>query len=70
MVFLQAKEEQEAKEVEMKVGVVPMEGDGGTEAQGKECCDYTLDGSVDLRGSPAIKGSSGGWVAGVLLLGN
>ncbi|XP_010919866.1 protein NRT1/ PTR FAMILY 7.3 isoform X2 [Elaeis guineensis] len=66
----EAKEEQEAREGEMRVGVVPMEGDGGTEARGKECCDYTLDGSVDLRGRPAVKGSSGGWVTGILLLVN
>ncbi|KAG1354303.1 putative protein NRT1/ PTR FAMILY 7.3 [Cocos nucifera] len=65
----EVKEEQGAREGEMRVGVVPMEGDGGTEAQGEDCCDYTLDGSVDLGGRPAVKGSSGGWVTGILLLG-
>ncbi|XP_038975158.1 protein NRT1/ PTR FAMILY 7.3-like [Phoenix dactylifera] len=65
-----AKDEQGAREGEMKVGVVPEEGHGGTEAQVEDCCDYTLDGSVDLRGRPAVKGSSGGWVSGILLLVN
>lgn len=31
--------------------------------------EYTLDGSVDRRGHPAIKGTSGGWRAGILILG-
>lgn len=31
--------------------------------------EYTLDGSVDIRGRPAAKGKTGGWVGGVLVLG-
>jgi len=34
-----------------------------------KCCEYTLDGSVDIKGRPAIKGKSGGWLAGALILG-
>ncbi|THU60259.1 hypothetical protein C4D60_Mb07t10750 [Musa balbisiana] len=32
--------------------------------------EYTLDGSVDIRGRPAAKGKTGGWVGGVLVLVN
>ncbi|CAL5055264.1 unnamed protein product [Urochloa decumbens] len=32
--------------------------------------DYTLDGSVDIKGRPAVKGKSGGWLAGGLILVN
>lgn len=32
--------------------------------------EYTLDGSVDFKGRPAVKGKTGGWVAGSLPLGN
>lgn len=31
---------------------------------------HTRDGSVDRTGLPAIKGKSGGWTVGILLLGN
>lgn len=34
-----------------------------------KCCEYTLDGSVDIKGRPAVKGKSGGWLAGGLILG-
>ena len=34
-----------------------------------KCCEYTLDGSVDIKGRPAVKGRSGGWLAGALILG-
>jgi solute carrier family 15 (peptide/histidine transporter), member 3/4 len=34
-----------------------------------KCCEYTLDGSVDIKGHPAVKGKSGGWLAGGLILG-
>jgi hypothetical protein len=34
-----------------------------------KCCEYTLDGSVDIKGRPAVKGKSGGWLAGALILG-
>ncbi|CAL9149670.1 protein NRT1/ PTR FAMILY 7.2-like isoform X1 [Musa acuminata AAA Group] len=32
--------------------------------------EHTLDGSVDIRGRPAAKGKTGGWVGGVLVLVN
>ena len=32
--------------------------------------EYTMDGSVDIRGQPAAKGRTGGWIAGWLILGN
>ncbi|KAG0534608.1 hypothetical protein BDA96_04G293900 [Sorghum bicolor] len=35
-----------------------------------KCCEYTLDGSVDIKGRPAVKGKSGGWLAGALILVN
>lgn len=35
----------------------------------EETSYYTLDGSVDLKGRPAVKAKSGGWVAGFLILG-
>lgn len=64
---LQTKEKQGETE-ETKVGVVVMEVDEtrGTEEE----CDYTLDGAVDFKGHPALKGKSGGWLAGTLILGN
>jgi len=34
-----------------------------------KCCEYTLDGSVDIKNRPAVKGKSGGWLAGGLILG-
>lgn len=37
------------------------------EKKGEE--EYTQDGSVDRHGRPAIKAKSGGWQAGILLLG-
>ncbi|XP_020084193.1 protein NRT1/ PTR FAMILY 7.3 isoform X2 [Ananas comosus] len=36
----------------------------------EEECDYTLDGAVDFKGHPALKGKSGGWLAGTLILVN
>ncbi|XP_077235262.1 protein NRT1/ PTR FAMILY 7.3-like isoform X1 [Tasmannia lanceolata] len=41
--------------------------------EGKEVLEeeeYTLDGSVNRHGRPAIKGTSGGWEAGIFLLVN
>lgn len=39
----------------------------------KECKkveeEFTQDGSVDRHGRPAIRGRSGGWEAGILILG-
>lgn len=31
--------------------------------------EFTQDGSVDRHGRPAIRGRSGGWEAGILILG-
>ncbi|XP_058104222.1 protein NRT1/ PTR FAMILY 7.3-like [Magnolia sinica] len=42
----------------------------GGEMKGGEEEEYTLDGSVDRHGLPAIKGRSGGWHAGFLILVN
>lgn len=33
------------------------------------CDAYTRDGSLDIHGKPAIKGRTGGWKCGALLLG-
>jgi hypothetical protein len=33
------------------------------------CCGRTQDGSVDFRGKPALKRKSGGWLAGIIILG-
>lgn len=30
--------------------------------------EFTLDGSVDLHGRPAIRAKSGRWVAGIIIL--
>lgn len=35
----------------------------------KEEEDYTLDGTVDRHGQPAIRSKTGTWVSGILLLG-
>lgn len=35
------------------------------EEKGEEC---TLDGTVDWKGQPAIKGRTGQWVAGTIIL--
>lgn len=40
-----------------------------TPSKQDKCCEYTLDGSVDMKGRPAVKGKSGGWLAGGLILG-
>ena len=37
--------------------------------QKKEIEAYTMDGSVDRHGHPAVRGRSGSWLAGVLILG-
>lgn len=42
--------------------------EGKNKEEGED--EYTLDGSVDRHGSPAIRARSGGWQAGILLLGN
>lgn len=49
-----------------KLSCILQETSGGIDEK-YEC---TLDGSVDFRGRPAVKGKTGGWVAGSLLLGN
>lgn len=49
-----------------KLSCIPQEIRGGKD----EKYENTLDGSVDFRGRPAVKGRTGGWVAASLLLGN
>jgi hypothetical protein len=52
----------------MKMRVIVVEGaEMSAASRPKE--DYTLDGSVDIKGRPAVKGTSGGWIAGGLILG-
>ncbi|KAF8671997.1 hypothetical protein HU200_049817 [Digitaria exilis] len=41
-----------------------------TPSKQDKCCEYTLDGSVDIKGRAAVKGKSGGWLAGGLILVN
>ncbi|BAF09701.1 protein NRT1/ PTR FAMILY 7.2 [Oryza sativa Japonica Group] len=53
---------------DMKMRVIVVEGDETSNAPKDVCCEYTLDGSVDIKGSPAVKGKSGGWLAGGLIL--
>ncbi|KAG8071928.1 hypothetical protein GUJ93_ZPchr0006g42335 [Zizania palustris] len=57
-----------ANDGDMKMTVILMEGDETRTAAPKE--EYTLDGSVDIKGSPAVKGRSGGWLASGLILVN
>uniref|UniRef100_J3LG03 Uncharacterized protein n=1 Tax=Oryza brachyantha TaxID=4533 RepID=J3LG03_ORYBR len=61
-----------ANDGDVNTRVIVMEGDESetSNAPKDECCDYTLDGSVDIKGSPAVKGKSGGWLAGGLILVN
>lgn len=63
---------QSANEGDMKMRAIVVEGGGEMSAptpKQDKCCEYTLDGSVDIKGRPAIKGKSGGWLAGALILG-
>ncbi|KAK3158778.1 hypothetical protein QOZ80_2AG0141480 [Eleusine coracana subsp. coracana] len=58
-----------ANEGDMKMRVVVVEGaEMSAATMPKE--EYTLDGSVDIKGRPAVKGRSGGWIAGGLILVN
>ncbi|KAG2660726.1 protein NRT1/ PTR FAMILY 7.2-like [Panicum virgatum] len=59
---------------DMKMRVILVEDEETTTASPtptpSKCCEYTLDGSVDIKGRPAVKGKSGGWLAGGLILVN
>jgi hypothetical protein len=58
---------QSANEGDIKMRVIVVEGaEMRTASTPKE---YTLDGSVDFTGRPAVKGRSGGRIAGVHILG-
>ncbi|TVT99738.1 hypothetical protein EJB05_54877 [Eragrostis curvula] len=59
-------------EEDIKMRVIVVEGEEMSAPTLKEdkCCEYTLDGSVDIKGRPAVKGRSGGWIAGGLILVN
>ncbi|VAI48150.1 protein NRT1/ PTR FAMILY 7.2-like [Triticum urartu] len=61
-----------ANEGELKMRVIAMGGEAAAERRAAEekLCEYTLDGSVDIKGRPAVKGKSGGWLAGGLILVN
>lgn len=50
--------------------VIDMEREERNTRKEEKCCEYTLDGSVDIKGQPAAKGKSGGWLAGGLILVN
>ncbi|XP_008788684.2 protein NRT1/ PTR FAMILY 7.3-like [Phoenix dactylifera] len=73
MVASMASSEHSKMEKETTAGQVgEMKGGGASGSMNgeEECCEYTLDGSVDIKGRPAIRGKTGGWVAGALLLVN
>jgi hypothetical protein len=57
----------------MRLRVVVMDGEAAATAERnaakEKLIEYTLDGSVDIKGQPAVKGKSGGWLAGGLILG-
>jgi hypothetical protein len=57
----------------MRLRVVVMDGEAAAAAERnaakEKLIEYTLDGSVDIKGQPAVKGKSGGWLAGGLILG-
>ncbi|KAI4981237.1 hypothetical protein ZWY2020_021722 [Hordeum vulgare] len=61
-----------ANEGDLKMRVIAMGGEAASERRAAEekLCEYTLDGSVDIKGRPAVKGKSGGWLAGGLILVN
>lgn len=72
--YLQPQEQLRSKdEGDTKIGVEVCMNRGGKEQeeenQDEEYFDYTMDGSLDIRGQPAAKGRTGGWVAGSLVLG-
>ncbi|XP_062222373.1 protein NRT1/ PTR FAMILY 7.2-like [Phragmites australis] len=59
-----------ANDGDMKMRVIVVEGQEMRAPKEDKCCEYTLDGSVDIKGRPAVKGLSGGWLAGGLILVN
>jgi dipeptide/tripeptide permease len=63
-----------ANEGDMRLRVVVMDGEAAATAERnaakEKLIEYTLDGSVDIKGQPAVKGKSGGWLAGGLILVN
>lgn len=63
-----------ANEGDMRLRVVVMDGEAAAAAERnaakEKLIEYTLDGSVDIKGQPAVKGKSGGWLAGGLILVN
>ncbi|KAL6633747.1 hypothetical protein ACP70R_026418 [Stipagrostis hirtigluma subsp. patula] len=52
----------------MKMSVIVMGSEERLSPEEDKCIEYTLDGSVDIKGRPAVKASSGGWLAGGLIL--
>ncbi|KAL6911859.1 hypothetical protein ACP4OV_000664 [Aristida adscensionis] len=55
---------------DMKMSVIVVGGDERSSPEEDGCIEYTLDGSVDIKGRPAVKTRSGGWLAGGLILVN
>ena len=64
---------QSANEGDMKMRVMVMDGEAAAAAERSatkgKLCECTLDSSVDIKVRPAVKGKSGGWLAGGLILG-
>lgn len=64
---------QEEQVTSEKVGEVAVKGlveEGEGKFKEENTYEYTMDGSVDMKGKPAAKGRTGGWVAGWLVLVN
>lgn len=62
---MERRREEEGGEMKMNINI--NEGFGGEEEEDED--EYTMDGSVDIRGNPASKNKTGGWIAASLVLG-
>ncbi|KAJ6845604.1 protein NRT1/ PTR FAMILY 7.3-like [Iris pallida] len=64
------QEEQVTSEKVREVAVKGLVEEGEGKFKEENAYEYTMDGSVDMKGKPAAKGRTGGWVAGWLVLVN
>ncbi|XP_039122604.1 protein NRT1/ PTR FAMILY 7.3 [Dioscorea cayenensis subsp. rotundata] len=64
--MMERRREEEGGEMKMNINI--NEGFGGEEEEDED--EYTMDGSVDIRGNPASKNKTGGWIAASLVLVN
>ncbi|KAM0945656.1 putative proton-dependent oligopeptide transporter family, MFS transporter superfamily [Dioscorea sansibarensis] len=65
---MERRREEEGGEMKMNINI---NGEfGGEEEEEEDEDEYTLDGSVDIRGNPASKTKTGGWIAASLVLVN